>query len=40
MTIFENKLKTKRKQGYSVTLKFGVSKVMFKTFNEQRFCNE
>ena len=23
-----------------VTLKFGVSKIMFKTFKEQRFCNE
>ena len=23
-----------------VTLKFGVSKIMFKTFKEQRFCNK
>jgi hypothetical protein len=23
-----------------VTLKFGVSKILFKTFKEQRFCNK
>ena len=23
-----------------VTLKFGISKIMFKTFKEQRFCNK
>ena len=23
-----------------VTLKFGVSKIMFETFKEQRFCNK
>ena len=25
---------------YDVTLKFGVSNIMFKTFKEQRFCNK